>query len=132
MLRLLDILFLVFHTSLIVFNMFGWIWKTTRKANLIAIVLTAASWSLLGLIVGTPGYCPFTDWHFEILNRLGVNDLPASYIKYLADRITGMDFKQSLVDAVTLWGLLAAMLFSLLTNIRDYIRIRRSRAGAME
>ncbi len=120
--RVADIAFIVFHTSLILFNLFGWIWKKTRLANLITILVTFASWTLLGLIVGVPGYCPFTEWHFDILEKLGHTDLPTSYIKYLADRLTGLDFSQKLVDDVTLWGLVAAFVISLSLNAKRFIK----------
>ncbi len=120
--RLADIAFVVFHTSLILFNLFGWIWKKTRLANLIVILITFASWFLLGLIVGVPGYCPLTDWHFDILEKLGHTDLPTSYIKYLADRLTGLDFSQKLVDVVTLWGLVAAFIISLFLNSIRFVK----------
>jgi len=115
----LDIFFVIFHTSLILFNLFGWIWQKTRKLNLITLLLTGTSWLFLGLIVGTPGYCPFTDWHFNILHKLGKTDLPNSYIKYLADRITGLDFSPSLVDSVTLYAFLAALVVSVVMNLRQ-------------
>jgi len=120
--RLADVAFVVFHSSLILFNIFGWIWKKTRLANLIVILITFASWFVLGLIVGVPGYCPLTDLHFDILEKLGHTDLPTSYIKYLADRITGLSFSQKLVDDVTLWGLVAAFAISLSLNGRRLVR----------
>jgi hypothetical protein len=118
--RLLDIFFVLFHTIIILFNLFGWIWKRTRKYNLILLLLTGASWLFLGLLVGTLGYCPLTDWHFEVLEKLGRTDLPASYIKYLADRLTGLNFSSTLVDNITLYSFLAALITSLFLNIRDY------------
>ena len=118
--RILDIFFLIFHTFLIFFNLFGWIWKRTRKLNLIILSLTGASWLFLGLIVGTLGYCPLTDWHFKILEKLGNKDLPYSYTKYLADRLTGLDINASLVDDVTLWSFLAALTISIALNLKDY------------
>jgi hypothetical protein len=124
--RILDIFFVVFHTSLVFFNLFGWIWKKTRVINLMALSLTGASWLFLGLIAGTMGYCPLTDWHFSILRKLGETDLPDSYIKYLADRLTGMDFKPSMVDHATLYAFLSALGFSLFLNTRDYIKKKRS------
>jgi hypothetical protein len=119
--RIADIAFVVFHTSLIIFNLFGWAWKKTRFANLVSIVLTFASWTLLGLIVGVPGYCPFTEWHFRILEKLGHSDLPTSYIKYLADRLTGISFSQELVDSVTAWGLVSAFIISLALNMSAFL-----------
>ena len=118
--RILDIFFVIFHTSLILFNLFGWIWRKTRVANLITLALTGGSWLIIGLLVGMIGYCPLTDWHFNILYKLGKTDLPISYIKYLADRLTGLDFNQTLVDNATLYGFLAALAISLFLNICDF------------
>ncbi|HOB84643.1 MAG TPA: DUF2784 domain-containing protein [Bacteroidales bacterium] len=121
MYRILDIFFVVFHSSLVIFNISGWIWKKTRIFNLITLGLTGGSWVFLGMLTGTPGYCPLTDWHFSILEKLGKTDLPNSYMKYLADRITGLDISASLVDSVTLYTFLAALLISVILNIRDLI-----------
>jgi len=107
---------------MIFFNLFGWVWKRTRKLNLIVLSLTGASWLFLGLIVGTLGYCPLTDWHFKILEKLGKADIPNSYIKYLADRLTGLEINASLVDYVTLYTFLAALLISIVLNLRDYVK----------
>jgi hypothetical protein len=120
--NILDIFFVIFHTSLIFFNLFGWIWKGTRKLNVITLSLTGVSWLFLGLIVGTLGYCPLTDWHFKILEKLGKTDLPYSYTKYLADRLTGLDINASLVDNVTLYTFLAAFTISIVLNIRDFVK----------
>ncbi len=125
--RILDIFFVIFHTSLIFFNLFGWIWKKTRKYNLITLLLTGASWSFLGLIVGTPGYCPLTDWHFSVLNKLGVTDLPSSYVKYLVDRLTGLDFSPSLIDNFTIYSFLGALGLSIFLNFRDYVVKRKDK-----
>jgi hypothetical protein len=124
---ILDIFFVIFHTSLIIFNTFGWIWKKTRLWNLITLGITGASWLFLGLIVGILGYCPLTDWHFNILRKLGETDLPTSYIKYLADRLTGLNFDAALVDKMTLYIFLAALIISIILNARDYFRKRKSR-----
>jgi hypothetical protein len=124
--HILDIFFVIFHSSLVLFNLFGWIWRKTRILNLITLILTGASWLFLGLIVGSLGYCPLTDWHFSILDKLGKTDLPNSYIKYLADRITGLNMNASLVDKVTLYAFIAALVLSLFFNIRDYAKKKRA------
>ncbi|MDH4059101.1 MAG: DUF2784 domain-containing protein [Cyclobacteriaceae bacterium] len=77
--KLLDGLFMVLHPAIILFNLFGWIPRKTRKANLILLLLTGASWFVLGIWKGI-GYCPLTDWHFKVLRKLGQTDLPYSYI----------------------------------------------------
>ncbi len=118
MLNVFDILFVVFHTSLIIFNLFGWIWARTRKLNLVTLIITGFSWLFLGLIVGSLGYCPLTDWHFKVLEKLGKTDLPDSYIKYLSERLTGFDFNTGLIDRITLFSFLAALAVSLFLNVR--------------
>jgi len=123
--HLLDIFFLVFHSSLVIFNLFGWIWRKTRLANLITLVLTGASWLFLGMIVGILGYCPFTEWHFRVLEKLGHIDLPASYIKYLFDRLTGLDVNGTVIDKVTLYAFFAVLAISIILNTRDFITRKR-------
>jgi hypothetical protein len=120
--NILDIFFIVFHSALILFNLLGWLWRKTRIYNLITLSLTGASWLFLGLIYGTLGFCPLTDWHFRILNKLGITDLPDSYVKYLVERITGLKISATLVDQVTLYAFLAALLLSTLFNVRDFAK----------
>jgi hypothetical protein len=129
MLRFLDIFFVVFHSFLVLFNLFGWIWRKTRIANLVTLLMTGGSWLILGWITGTPGYCPLTDWHFRILEKLGHTNMPSSYIKYLADRLTGLDFEAHLVDSLTLFGFLAALAASLIINITLRLRKKQKPAG---
>jgi len=115
--KLLDIFFTAFHTLLVLFILFGWIWKKTRRLNLVMILLTAASWLGLGIFYGL-GYCPLTDWHFNILRKLGYSDLPNSYLSFLFTRLSGLEIDQKLVDTVTLWGLVLALLISVYLNLR--------------
>ena len=126
LLHLADILFVVFHTFLIILNLFGWIWKKTRRLNLVTLILTGGSWIFLGLIVGTLGYCPLTDWHFNILGKLGATNLPDSYVKYLIDRLTGLNINETLIDNVTLYSFVAALVLSIFFNTREIIRKRKS------
>ena len=129
MLKVIDIFFVVFHSCLIIFNLAGWVWKRTRLANLITLLLTGASWLVLGLIYGTLGYCPLTDWHFAVLEKLGKTDLPVSYVKYLADRLTGIDFEQGLIDDITLWSFIGALAISAVLNLRELAAKRKGQAN---
>lgn len=82
-------------------------------------MLTAFSWLILGIWYGI-GYCPCTDWHWQIRFALGKYDMPYSYIKFLLDIIFGINANARMVD------ILAAILFSLalmcsgIVNYRDY------------
>lgn len=116
-LQLADWLFLVFHTALILFNLFGWMYRPLRKLHLATISLTLLSWGFLGIWYGW-GYCPLTDWHWEILARLGESNPPNSYISYLLDRWLGLDPEESLVDLGTLVLAILAFGMSLWVNFR--------------
>jgi hypothetical protein len=120
----LDIFFVIFHSSLIIFNVFGWIWKKTRKANLVVLLLTGASWFLLGIFYGI-GYCPLTDWHFRVLEEMGKTGLPSSYTEYLTERLTGVDFRGELVNTVTMLVFIFSLCISLFLNIRDFRKKRK-------
>jgi len=101
------------------------IWKKTRRLNLILLLTTAASWLILGIFYGL-GYCPLTDWHFSILRKLGYTNLPNSYLSFLFTRLTGMQIDQSLVDAVTMWGLIIALAISLYLNFRHWFKPKKN------
>ncbi len=100
MLHLLDILLTLVHLLIISFNLFGWMWPATRRAHFICVLLTGASWFLLGIWLGI-GYCPVTDWQWQVKEQLGEHHLPNSFIKYYADKITGLNYPSSIIDAVT-------------------------------
>jgi len=119
----LDRAFLVFHTALILFNLLGWAWKRTRTANLVTLLATAFSWFVLGLWNGI-GYCPCTEWHWQIRQHLGDRDLPDSYLVFLLYTLTGKSVPQAPVDIVASVAFFAAFAVSLVLNIRD----RRHRA----
>jgi len=124
MLKVFDIFFVSFHSLLIVFNLFGWIFPGARKWNLVTLLLTGLSWFGLGLIYGI-GYCPLTDWHFNILEKLGHNDLPLSYMSYLVNRLLKLHTDPQLIDTLTMVLFVLALAASVIFNIRD--RWRKAR-----
>lgn len=111
----LDKFFFIFHTSLILFDFFGWIWKKTRLVNLVILLLTVFSWFILGIWYGF-GYCPSTQWHWHVRMKLGHFDMGPSYIKFLIDSLTGMNLDKKMVDIFSLLFLLLALSASALTN----------------
>lgn len=120
----LDYFFIIFHTVLILFNLFGWIFKITRKWNLILLLLTVFSWFVLGYFYGW-GYCFCTDWHWDVRHKLGYIDMPNSYVKFLLDFITGLDWNAKLVDILTICFLMISLLLSTFFNLKDYKSIKR-------
>ena len=118
--RILDWFFIMLHPAIIVFNLFGWIPSRTRKANLVLLLLTGASWFVLGIWKGI-GYCPLTDWHFDVLRKLGVKNLPYSYVAYLMDRILGWRLSDHATDVLTVTLFVFALICSVFVNVRDRI-----------
>lgn len=119
MYNFLNILFFLFHSTLILFILFGWIWKKTRAANLIVILLTAFSWVILGIWYGF-GFCPSTEWHWQVRMRLGYYDMPNSYTKFLVDTLTGLEVNQKAVDIFAVLFLTLSLFASAITNGRDW------------
>ena len=115
MLEFLNVTFIIFHTVLILFNLFGWIWRSTRKLNIITLLLTACSWIILGIWYGF-GYCFCTDWHWQVRRQLGHTDMPNSYIKFLVDLWTGLGVSASTVNLWTGILFVAALSASIYVN----------------
>lgn len=119
--ELLNYFFFLFHTTLILFNCFGWIIPKFRKWNLVTLLLTAFSWFFLGIWLGW-GYCFCTDWHWAVRRQLGYQDMSNSYIHFLILKFTGINFPERLVDIITLLIFLLSLILSTWINIRDHKR----------
>ncbi len=98
--------------------MLGWTWRRTRRLHLFTIGATLLSWFGLGAVYGW-GYCPLTDWHWNVKRALGETVLPASWVKYYLDRLTGLDWSAAVVDRLVIGSAVAALTLSALLNARD-------------
>jgi hypothetical protein len=81
MLKILDIFLTILHLAILLFNLFGWVWPSTRKLHLVIVLITAFCWLVLGIWHGI-GYCPITDWQWQLKARLGETNLPNSFVTY--------------------------------------------------
>ncbi|SMD12799.1 DUF2784 domain-containing protein [Pedobacter nyackensis] len=115
MYQLFDFFFTVLHLVIIGFNLLGWIWPSTRKLHFIVVLLTAGSWLILGIWYGL-GYCPITDWQWQIKEHLGETKLPNSFVKYYADKITGHNLSANFIDAATAISFATAAVLSVYLN----------------
>jgi len=121
MFKFLDVFFLVFHSFLILFNLFGWMWKKTRMLNLITLLITGFSWIVLGIFYGW-GYCFLTDWHWRVLENIGELNLPNSYVQYLLNRILGLNISAITAEYLTVILFVIALLLSVYTNLKKRIK----------
>ena len=107
--QIADYFFTIFHLFIILFTLLGWIWHRTRKLHFILVCATLSSWFILGIWFGI-GYCPVTDWQWQVKESLGEQNLPASFIKYFADKISGRNIDAEVVDFFTGIGFLFAII----------------------
>ncbi|MBB5621059.1 hypothetical protein HDE69_002112 [Pedobacter cryoconitis] len=112
---LLDWFFTLLHLIIIGFNLLGWIWQSTRKLHLMVVALTLGCWLILGIWYGL-GYCPITDWQWQIKEKLGEVNLPNSFIKYYADKISGQDISSLFIDIVTGVSFALAVILTIYMN----------------
>jgi len=122
--KIADTFFFVFHICLILFNLFGWMFKSLRKWNLITLGLTAFSWFVLGAFYGF-GYCFLTDWHWQIRDELGYPNPFNSYIHFLITTVFSISVSEQLVDILTGTLFFAALVMSIVTNLKDYKKSRK-------
>lgn len=111
----LDFLLTIIHLFIIGFNLLGWIWKPTRKLHFYFAMTTLFCWVVLGIWYGL-GYCPITDWQWNIKAQLGEHNLPASFIKYFVDKLTGLNVNSNLIDFSTALFFLLAITASIKVN----------------
>ena len=123
-LKIVDIFFFVFHTILIIFNVFGWLVPRWRFINFATLSLTALSWFILGIWYGW-GYCFFTDWHWQVREMLGYQDMSSSYIHFLIHEFTGTNLSTNMVDTYTVIVFFSAFIISACLNIRIWLRNKK-------
>lgn len=113
-LMLLDHGFYGFHLALTLFNVLGWMFARMRRAHRWCVGLTAACWVTIGpLMYGTLGYCPLTDWHWQIKEARGQIALPDSFITLLLNQIGLFPAPETveILTGVTFAGVIAVTLF---------------------
>lgn len=119
--QFLDIFFLIFHSLLIVFNLFGWLFRALLRLNLLALSLTAFSWFVLGIFYGW-GYCFLTDWHWEVLYVLDKYPPENSYVQYILRRLLNIKISANFADILTAVLFFASFTTSIVLNLKTRIK----------
>ena len=112
---ILDYFLTLLHLLIVGFNLLGWIWPATRRAHFIVVVVTASCWLLLGIWYGI-GYCPLTDWQWQLKEHLGEQGLPNSFIKYMVDKVSPVEVSSDTIDILTAGGFAIAAFMSVYLN----------------
>lgn len=119
---ILDLVFSLVHITLIFFNLLGWIHPKTRRLHLYSISITLFSWVGIGYFFGW-GYCFLTDWHYQILDKLGEQNLPHSYITYLIQKVSGWKLDDNLVMEYT--GVVFAFVVIIAWSQWAYLKLKK-------
>jgi hypothetical protein len=114
-LMVLNYFFTILHLFIILFNLFGWAFPKLKKLHFAFAMLTLASWLILGIWKGI-GYCPITDWHWAIKEKLGEHGLPNSFIKYIVDQVFSVNSNSQAIDICTVLGFSVAIACSIKVN----------------
>jgi len=122
--QVLNIFFFVFHIGLIFFNLFGWLFKSVRKWNLLTLGMTAFSWFVLGIFYGF-GYCFLTDWHWAVREELNYTTNSNSYIHFLVTAILPVAMSEKTVELLTGILFFTALIMSFVTNVMDLQKKRK-------
>ncbi|QDU69597.1 hypothetical protein [Engelhardtia mirabilis] len=88
------------HLAVIGFSTLGWLWAPARPYHLALAALIAASWFVLGPLVGQPGLCAVTAVQHRIWERLAV-ERPQSYVVFLVELVTRRPANPVTVDRMT-------------------------------
>ncbi len=122
MLATLNILFFIFHTAILIFNLTGWIFRRTRTLHIICLGATLFSWFVMGAWKGF-GYCICSDWHFQIRRAMGINDHHVhSYVQLIAKSFFGVDMDRLTSDICAGGGLLFILLATLTVWTTNLLR----------
>lgn len=114
-LNVLDFIYTLVHLLIIGFNLFAWAFRATRRLHLYGVAVTLACWLILGIWYGI-GYCPVTDWQWQVKAQLGEQNLPNSFVKYYADKISGQSVDANLIDVLTAGSFLLSIIISVYLN----------------
>jgi len=112
-------LFHALHLSIILFVMVGWMFSALLELHLVLMLLTLASWFILGRWLGF-GYCPISDGHWTLKQTLGEGRPRGSYIHYVMQKASGRALDESLVNKGVLIGTVLIFALSLVLNLQTW------------
>jgi hypothetical protein len=95
----LDWVLTVLHVGVVLAFVFLWIPRRTARLHGWLVALVSFSWIVIGYFKGF-GYCVLTDLQWRVKHARGQTHLPGSFLKYMADRVSGTDVPSSLINDV--------------------------------
>lgn len=111
----------IFHLVIVLFLTFGWIFAKARPLHRWAVGITSFLWIVVGAFVGKLGYCPVTDWHWQVKKLRGEENLPVSYIDYHLQKI-GIHLPPDRADQIVM------AIFAVIVAVTIFLWVREKRA----
>lgn len=108
----------IFHLVIVLFLAFGWISRRCRPLHRIAVATTAFLWIVVGAIVCKLGYCPMTDWHWQVKKLRGEENLPVSYVDYNLQKI-GIHLPPERADQIVMVVFAAIIAITIFLYVRE-------------
>ncbi len=124
-LLILDWFLNILHFAIVFMLCFGWIAKATRKFHRILLCVVTICWLAIGPLMGKSiGYCPVTDWAWQVRTLRGETELEYGYINYLTEKL-GVYMSNGTTDLVVgvIFGFI--WLMTIILWVREY-KIKRS------
>lgn len=118
-LKFVDLVLDISHIVLMLFIAFGWLMPRLRLLHLTVVLATGSSWLIFAHANGLAN-CILTDWHYQILRRLGETNLPETYAQYVLQRLTGLTIQKNIAMSVTRSGWLISLILSSVIAYRKH------------
>ncbi len=112
----LDVFFNFIHIIIILINCFGWAFKETLKLNIILLLITMLSWTILGIFFGL-GFCFLTNLHFSLLGELKSTNIPFSYLDYLLIENFNLKVSSQTISLLSIVVVFSSLTISIKKNL---------------
>lgn len=98
------------HLAVIGLNLFGWTVPRLRVVTFLMQLITIGCWVGFGVVKDWWGYCPLTDWHWEVLAALGNEPAQNNYIAYILAQWAGLYLPNAMVQGLIIGSFTMAVL----------------------
>ncbi|MBK6966045.1 MAG: DUF2784 family protein [Bacteroidales bacterium] len=118
-LQFVDLVLDFSHIALMLFIVFGWLMPRLRLLHLSVVLVTGSSWLIFAHANGLAN-CILTDWHYQILRKLGETNLPETYAQYTLKRLTGISIQKNTAFTITRLCWLISLIISSIQTYREH------------
>jgi hypothetical protein len=108
-LRFLNFILHALHVIIISFIAFGWMIPNLRKLHLAFVLMTLATWVILG-------YCPLTELHWWVRRKANLRVVDGPYIPFVVEQLTHRPVDSKRLDRIVVVFTVLVALASAISN----------------